>query len=142
MQLHSGETYGANTNDLSYTPRPFRGERPLSAYANQNRKQGFNKESNTDHTQKKRWNPNRKNGNFQNKSSNHTPINACSACGLRGLKIQTCRNIVNDAGWIIELLPTQGTCDKCPEKVQPRLRHPDFLCPYRPGAPLHIKHIN
>jgi len=35
------------------------------------------------------------------------------------------------------MLATQGTCEKCPIFVRPRLHHPEPLCPYRIGGPLN-----
>jgi hypothetical protein len=143
MQMQPGESYGAYNNNVSYTPRPIRDVRTFSKFANQNRNQNQRPDNGQKmgNEQTRKWDPRRKN-NSQNQSSNYVPINSCSACGLRGHKIQDCKNIVSDSGKLIELLPTQGTCNKCPERVQPRLHHPEFLCPYRPGAPLHKKQTN
>ena len=47
----------------------------------------------------------------------------------------------DNSGKVIEIMPTQGTCNKCPQSVAPRLRHPEWICPYRPNGPLHGRNL-
>jgi hypothetical protein len=123
---------GAYNNNVSFTPKPLNTVRPLN---NSNR-------YNLDRKNEQRWDPRRRNinnGNNRNRFNinNNAQIRNCSYCGMRGHKAQDCHNIVSDSGKRIELLPTQGTCTKCPSRISPRLHHPEALCPYRVGGPLN-----
>jgi hypothetical protein len=67
-----------------------------------------------------------------------TTMKYCSLCGLKGhTASEACRNMRNDKGEIIELLPIQDTCKLCPEQINPRLHHPPNFCPYRANGPWH-----
>lgn len=143
MPWHSEESNGTNNNNVSYTPRPLKDVQTFYKLASQNNHRPYYGR-NMSHYQDRRWDPNREDGNFLRMNSNFTPftMKTCWACGLRGHMIQSCTNIVNDYGEQIQLFPTQDTCTICPETIYPRLMHPESLCPYRPGAPLHNTLMN
>jgi hypothetical protein len=126
---------GAYNNNVSFTPKPFNVARP-QAGPNRFNTNNMNKNA---HTEQK-WDPRRKNVNINRNRfniNNQRELKNCSYCGMRGHKAQDCHNIVSDSGKRIELLPTQGTCTKCPSRISPRLHHPEALCPYRVGGPLN-----
>ena len=61
----------------------------------------------------------------------------CSLCGQNNhTSSQGCPNMVTDAGKVLQVMPTMGTCSLCPAKIKTRLNHPTTLCPFRRGAPL------
>ena len=61
----------------------------------------------------------------------------CTLCGQNNhTMVQGCRNMVNNEGKIVSVMPTMGTCPACPSKIKTRLNHPSSLCPFRKGAPL------
>jgi hypothetical protein len=67
-------------------------------------------------------------------SMNNRPYrgnNKCSLCGYSNHKATDCRNIKDDAGNVKQIIPTMGTCSKCPSHVFPRLHHPEIYCTYR-----------
>lgn len=111
----------ARQDEVSYTPRPqvrrfgaqIRPQRPL----NQNRGSNSNL-------------PRNSRANFDKKS--------CSLCG-KNHDATECRNIRDDKGKTLDILPTYGTCGKCPEYVKPRLHHPEAVCPYRVGGTFNSK---
>jgi hypothetical protein len=108
-------------NDLSYTPRP------LNRKFNNNRLK--NKYSNNNNPRHSRP--------FNRYPPNTKPVkDYCPLCG-QGHKTADCKNIRDDSGNVLEMHPTYQTCSKCPPFVKPRLRHPEFVCPYRVGGPLH-----
>ena len=79
----------------------------------------------------------RNNGNQGNKQGFQTK-NYCSLCGMKNhLATDGCRNIQDDMGKIIPVLPCQNTCPDCPSTVFPRLNHPAAYCPFRISGPLH-----
>jgi hypothetical protein len=127
----SSEAKGAYNNNMSFTPKP------LQAVRTQNNYNKFDMNKRPQNGQK--WDPRQRNINKNrfNNNYNNTQIRNCSYCGMRGHKAQDCHNIVSDSGKRIELLPTQGTCTKCPSRISPRLHHPEALCPYRVGGPLN-----
>ena len=115
-----------NRNSTSFTPRPLL------------LKQIFNRNNahqtphpNTKVTQQTR-NTNKRDHNGRFLSSN----NGCSLCGMSNHIAKDCRNMQNDSGRKIDILPTYGTCGRCPSQIRPRLHHPESLCPFRPGGPL------
>jgi len=112
-------------NETSYTPRP------QIIRPNMNRKIQFNKGSNNKPPNK----------NFAGRRFQQNILNkSCSLCGMSNHKTTECKNMRDDSGKILEMLPTYGVCSKCPEKVKPRLHHPEVSCPYRLGGPFN-KHI-
>jgi hypothetical protein len=59
-------------------------------------------------------------------------------CGKRGHKAADgCPHMWNDRGEVVKCNPTQATCDVCPKYIKHRLNHPQSLCPFRKGGPLH-----
>jgi len=61
----------------------------------------------------------------------------CSLCGHRDhVSSQDCPFMIDNQGKRLKIMPTLGTCNACPAKVNPRLNHPSSLCPYRKGGPL------
>jgi hypothetical protein len=125
---------GAYNNNVSFTPKPLQVGRPKFS---PNRFDMNIKPQNKINEQ--RWDPKHRHNNKNRFGSNNANslIRNCSYCGMRGHKAQDCHNIVSDSGKRIELLPTQGTCSKCPSRISPRLHHPEALCPYRVGGPLN-----
>jgi hypothetical protein len=60
----------------------------------------------------------------------------CSLCGaVDHLASSGCINMRDDKGAHVNIMPTHGTCNMCPMSVNPRLNHPMYLCPWRPGGP-------
>jgi hypothetical protein len=60
----------------------------------------------------------------------------CSLCGaVDHLASSGCINMRDDKGAHVNIMPTHGTCNMCPMSVNPRLNHPTYLCPWRPGGP-------
>ena len=56
----------------------------------------------------------------------------CSLCGRKDHKATDgCRFMISDEGAQVPIMPTKTTCTKCPSWVNPRLSHPENLCPYR-----------
>jgi hypothetical protein len=78
----------------------------------------------------KGFNP--RNDMTRNKSVNKR----CVLCGMNNHKAETCRMMRDDQGNIKAIIPGYGKCTKCPANVQPRLNHPEPLCPFRPKGPL------
>ncbi len=114
-------------NEVSYTPRPKLISRtPGVLHKPPYNKGTFNK-----------FKPSTIN---TGKRGQNDKIRACSLCGQQNHKTTECRNMRDDNGKILEMLPTYGVCSKCPEKVKPRLHHPEITCPYRLGGPFN-KHI-
>ena len=60
----------------------------------------------------------------------------CVLCGMTNHKAETCRMMRDDQGNVKNIIPGYGKCSKCPQKIQPRLHHPENLCPFRPGGPM------
>ena len=81
------------------------------------------------------------NDNKQNKGGNKKagrPWDGCNMCGKRGHKAADgCPHMWNDRGEVVKCNPTQATCDVCPKYIKHRLNHPQSLCPFRKGGPLH-----
>lgn len=75
-------------------------------------------------------------GKFQKSNS------GCSLCGIPTHLAKNCNNMQNDSGRKIDILPTYGTCSRCPSGVHPRLHHPEALCPFRVGGPLRGKNFS
>jgi hypothetical protein len=46
-------------------------------------------------------------------------------------------NMKDDNGNVKGVIPGFGTCSQCPKEIQPRLNHPESLCPFRPKGPLY-----
>jgi len=70
---------------------------------------------------------------------NRNYIAKCSLCGVPNHKPQECKNMRDDKGEILNVMPMLGTCSKCPKYIFPRLHHQEKICPYRPGGPLARK---
>jgi hypothetical protein len=125
-------TYNTNT---SYTPRPINMVRP---YQNG---QPYNNTTNPIRKIIPKRGPDgkflKRGNNNNNNTNNPSTDRKCTLCGLSNHKSTNCRNIINDNGKKIDIIPTYGVCSKCPAKVQPRLHHPESLCPYRIGGPLN-----
>jgi hypothetical protein len=80
-------------------------------------------------------NYNRRGRGFDNRNRNEAA--GCILCGYNNHKAENCRNMKDDDGNIKGVIPGFGTCSKCPEEIQPRLNHPESLCPFRPKGPLY-----
>jgi hypothetical protein len=74
---------------------------------------------------------------FNNNNRRQQPNNDyCSLCGNRDHRAtDSCKFMVSDSGVRIPIMPTKTTCTKCPAFVNPRLSHPENLCPYRKSGP-------
>ena len=70
---------------------------------------------------------------------NGSPNKGCILCGMNNHKAETCRMMRDDQGVIKSIIPGYGKCTKCPARIQPRLNHPESLCPFRPNGPLFKK---
>ena len=114
----------SNYNAKSYTPKPMNRNFGRAGFQN-------NRNSQNKYPQRNRGPRNNRN-NAQNNYKN------CALCG-KGHKVPDCMNIRDDTGKKLEMHPTYGVCNKCPSFVKPRLHHPEFVCPYRPGGPLNTK---
>ena len=131
-----------NGTDRSYTPRPqnrfgnqgtnFRSPMGQSTKGREGYKTNDKFKSQNKLTMRPK-------GNISNKDSN---IVSCSLCGMRNHKSNTCRNMRDDAGKILDVIPTYGLCEKCPSHVKPKLHHPSVICPFRKGGPLEGKSSN
>jgi len=84
-------------------------------------------------------NYNRKGRGFSNYNRNKNDAASCLLCGYKNHKAENCRNMKDDNGNIKGVIPGFGTCSKCPKEIQPRLNHPESLCPFRPKGPLYKK---
>jgi hypothetical protein len=121
--------------NTSFTPRPKR-----------------NFPDNNKSSNNKSWNANRARTSAPNKrgadgkfarNNNKPPMNSgCSLCGYSNHTSKDCRNMRDDTGKQISMIATYGVCSRCPQRIQPRLHHPDAFCPFRPGGPLHNKQSN
>ena len=121
------QKFRTSNNDVSFTPKPKNlVRRPLELNKPPFAKGTYNKTKTSNYSAGKR---------FQNDR-----IKACSLCGHHNHKTTDCKNMRDDNGKILEMLPTYGVCNKCPEKVRPRLHHPEITCPYRLGGPFN-KHV-
>ena len=116
-------------NAKSYTPKPYTRNFGNAGFQN-------NRTSPNKYPLRNR-DPNNRN-NFNNAQNNDRK---CALCG-RGHKVADCMNIRDDTGKRLEMHPTYGVCNKCPNFVRPRLHHPEFVCPYRQGGPLNTKSKN
>jgi hypothetical protein len=128
-QAYDKPAYNINNNNISFTPRP----KPiLKNYMNKMRGPFRNWTNNNQSDPKK--------GKFKNNTfqRNKAPIdkNSCSLCGYRNHTASECRNMQDNQGKRVEIIPTYGTCGRCPSRISPRLHHPEALCPFRPGGPL------
>ena len=124
---------GSYNNNISFTPRPLDVKPFYNKPTNQNKSNNDRRVGNKPR-QMIRQAPNNK---FQRNNSN--PINSCSLCGMKNHRSKDCRNMQNDTGKRIDIIPTYGTCSQCPSRVFPRLHHPEALCPFRVGGPLYGK---
>lgn len=121
-------SYGSQLNTTSgrFVSRP--------TYNNYNRSRAPNR------GRGQRFGANRRFGyraNFNTGGRNY--IAKCSLCGIPNHRPQECKNMRDDKGKIINMMPIPGTCNKCPLYIQPRLHHQEWICPYRPGGPLEKK---
>jgi hypothetical protein len=73
-------------------------------------------------------------GKSGNKTSNDTK--RCVLCGMTNHRSDTCRMMRDDQGNIKSIIPGHGKCSKCPQRIQPRLHHPENLCPFRQNGPM------
>jgi len=118
-------------HNTSHTPRPINinrsaPKRPFMTGPNKS-----NKRHNPSHKQVPKRGPD---GKFLKRQGNTSK--SCSLCGLSSHSAQDCRLMLNDSGKKVDIIPTYGVCSKCPQRIQPRLHHPEPLCPYRIGGPL------
>lgn len=79
-------------------------------------------------------NNNKKSSNYNNTQEREN----CALCGQRHHNTE-CPNMRDNTGKQLVVIPTYGVCNKCPEYVKPKLRHPEVVCPYRVGGPFHKK---
>jgi hypothetical protein len=135
--------------EISCTPRP----RPLNnRYANrlgQNNYDSSNQESSVRYN-RTGWN--NKNGmnkysKFNNNkgskfTSRYKNDNKCPLCRKSDHPSTDCKNMINDQGKQIDIIPIYGTCSLCQPFVQPGLHHPDHLCPYRDRGIFNKKRKN
>ena len=125
--------YAYNTN--SFTPKPVDN---LSKYfyahpPSKNNNSQNNKAKNL--RSKRKAPPRGPNGKFIKLTSyNNQSTRSCLLCGMSNHNATSCRNMRDDKGEIQNLIPTRGTCEKCPGRAQGRLHHPSNICPYRPGG--------
>lgn len=107
------------------TPRP-NNQTPAAAYNSYNNTNNYRGSNNFRNAR-----------NFQNK---RPMLAKCTFCGQKPHNQVGCPHMINPAtGKPVTILPTYGVCGKCPAFIRPRLRHPENICPYRVGGPLHIK---
>ena len=79
------------------------------------------------------WKP--RSGGFQNNSANRATPEYCSLCGsIEHVASEGCKNMKDNGGNIVKVLPQQRTCNLCPSAVSPRLQHPETFCPFRKGG--------
>ena len=148
--------------ETSFTPRPE--NRPFPRNRPQQRgRTFFNKENNANRIPIKPTtegggafkrfnirpvnNRDRSNPRFRNKGTEGKPFSkgngtsnkGCILCGMNNHKAETCRMMRDDQGNIKAIIPGYGKCTKCPARIQPRLNHPESLCPFRPNGPLFKK---
>jgi len=116
---NSAQNANRNT-DVSYTPRPK--NRQFKSNIRPRFQNGYPTRSGQNNRPAYQ--------NNQNNSRN------CSLCG-KGHKATECKNIRDDKGKIVNILPGYKVCDKCPEYIKPRLHHPEHVCPYRKGGPFN-----
>lgn len=62
----------------------------------------------------------------------------CTLCGQKHAT-EDCKNMKDNTGKTLTIIPTYGFCNNCPQWVKPRLRHPEVICPYRVGGPFYRK---
>lgn len=76
-------------------------------------------------------NSGRFNRRLNNNARNNNKSPNSSKCALCGNDHYTnsCENMRDDKGKIIKIIPTLGTCSNCPNHINPRLHHPDVVCP-------------
>ncbi len=77
----------------------------------------------------------------QSNNNNTNGNRDCILCGFRNHKAEDCRNMRDDKGNIVKVVPQYGSCTACPANVQQKLRHPLAFCPFRPLGPLHGRSI-
>ena len=124
-------TYNKNT-DVSYTPKP----------KNSNfGRTGSNKapfQQRNSNTKGRPWSQNNNhktqlNGNKRQPNAAQAKTR-CILCGYTNHSATGCRNMRDNSGNIIEIIPTQGCCEKCPQFIKNRLHHPEDACPFRNGG--------
>ena len=54
----------------------------------------------------------------------------CSLCGQSSHRASACKNMRDDKGRVINIIPTHGTCSNCATSTR-NLHHPMSLCPWR-----------
>ena len=124
---------GSYNNNISFTPRPINVKPLINKFNGQN-KSNDDKRVGNKFRQTSKQAPNNKFQKFKSNTSN-----SCSLCGMKNHRSKDCRNMQDDQGKRIDIIPTYGTCSQCPFRVQPRLHHPEALCPFRVGGPLYGK---
>jgi ribosomal protein L21E len=83
--------------------------------------------------QRTNFTPRRPANNFGRQNANKV---YCSLCGKSDhVASSGCRFMISDKGERIAVMPTKAVCGQCPTFVNPRLSHPENLCPYRKGGP-------
>lgn len=100
------------TKDTFYV-RDTRRDARKSASTYNNRKPGYNKSY----------------SNF-NGPKNNNRTQQCSLCGQTSHRSPNCRNMRDDTGNIINIIPTHGICSVCNSNTR-KLHHPANLCPWR-----------
>ncbi len=86
--------------------------------------------------------PRKKARPFVNRNQSYNNNNrVCILCGYRNHIAEDCRNMQDDKGNIVQVVPQYSACTVCPEHVKQKLKHPLAFCPFRPLGPLHKQSI-
>ena len=121
----------AYINETSFTPKPLNLAKPLLHSANHKETWNSTKTQNgPERSMPKRG----ANGKFQRNMASYS--SSCSLCGMKNHSSPECKNMQSDDGRRVDIIPTYGTCSRCPARVHPRLHHPETICPFRTGGPL------
>lgn len=131
--------YNKNSTDRSYTPRPqnrFGSQGSNRTPFGQNNKRQGNFSSN------KFGSASRPKRNRDSSVARNNNALSCSLCGMKNHKATHCKNMKDDTGKQVDIIPTYGVCDRCPGHIKPKLHHPAVLCPYRKGGPFAGKSGN
>lgn len=118
--------------DVSFTPKPKN---------NNFGKMGSNKapfQQRNSKTNGKPWsqnnNPKAQFNGYKRRPNEAGAKNRCILCGYNNHNATDCKNMRDNSGNIIEIIPTQGCCDRCPQFIKNRLHHPEDACPFRNGG--------
>jgi hypothetical protein len=120
------QSTGANFTPVNQNGRGYQGNRGRVPQGSQPYR-NFNSRGGTSGRPTNKFN-NSTRGRFNNRPSSNL---YCSLCGYRNHKAPDCRNIRDDTGAIRQIIPTMGTCSKCPGYITSRLHHPEVYCPFR-----------